>query len=39
MENKINVVVAERSYTLTTADDAEYVEKVAEFVKDRKSVV
>ena len=32
MENKINVVVAERSYTLTTADDAEYVEKVAEFV-------
>lgn len=32
MENKINVVVAERNYTLTTSDESEYVKKVAEFV-------
>ena len=35
MDHKINVVVAERSYTLTTSDKKEYVEKVAEFVDDQ----
>lgn len=35
MDHKINVVVAERSYTLTTSDKADYVEKVAEFVNDQ----
>ena len=35
MDHKINVVVAERSYILTTSDKAEYVEKVAEFVNDQ----
>ena len=35
MDQKINVVVADRSYTLTTSDSAEYVQKVSEFVDDQ----
>ncbi len=32
MDKKIKVVVAGRNFTLTTSDEAAYVEKVAEFV-------
>ena len=35
MENKITVVVADRTYILTTQDDAEYVQKVAAYVDDQ----
>lgn len=35
MENKVKVVVAERNYTLTTSDAADYVQKVAEFVNQQ----
>lgn len=39
MEHKINVVVAERNYTLTTSDESEYVKKVANFVDEQVSKV
>lgn len=35
MDNKIKVVVAERNYILTTSDDAEYVQLVAEYVSEQ----
>lgn len=35
MENKITVVVADRTYILTTQDNAEYVQKVAAYVDEQ----